>query len=260
MKAEDIARIAHEINRALCASHGDKSHRAWSHTKKDERDGKVAAVAYLMDNAAVSPEQQHAAWLESKAADGWTHGKEKDVDKKKHPCMKPWDELEDIQKAKDYVFKMVVSQLAALPEPVVPASAPAEVVLTDRLPVVYHGHGGNRATNRDTLYGTGLVFNYGENTLVPIAVAKAMVTNHPDTYRMGTTEDAADKPAAQVKPETEEDKAQQELQGMLDSVANMDKATLTTFAQTNFRMALVDGTVADMRAQVTRLIDQYGLK
>jgi hypothetical protein len=54
---------------------------------------------------------QHEAWCDHKIADGWKYGPVKDAGKKEHPCLVPYDELPPEQKAKDYVFRAIVTSL-----------------------------------------------------------------------------------------------------------------------------------------------------
>ena len=62
-------------------------------------------------NPDATPEDSHASWLAQKAADGWTYGRVKDPDAKRHPCMVPYNQLPAEQRAKDYLFKGVVAAM-----------------------------------------------------------------------------------------------------------------------------------------------------
>ena len=111
MKKKKIARVCHEVNRAYCLSIGDDSQVSWEEAEQWQRDSAIAGVLSHMDNPDMTPAESHAAWLEHKTADGWKHGPEKDVDKKQHPCMMPYDYLPAEQKAKDYIFSAIVHEL-----------------------------------------------------------------------------------------------------------------------------------------------------
>jgi hypothetical protein len=52
--------------------------------------------------------------MQEKHEAGWMWGKEKDVEKKLHPCMVPWEELPVEQRVKDYLFRAVVKVLSKL--------------------------------------------------------------------------------------------------------------------------------------------------
>jgi hypothetical protein len=45
--------------------------------------------------------EEHDRWMAEKIADGWKYGKVKDGKRKTHPCLLPWDELDDYTKDKD---------------------------------------------------------------------------------------------------------------------------------------------------------------
>jgi len=113
MTNEDIARIAHEVNRAYCQSIGDNSQPSWEDAPEWQRDSAVNGVQFHLDNPGVSPEESHENWLAEKFKDGWGQGDVKDPELKLHPCMCPYDELPQEQRSKDYLFSAVVETLRA---------------------------------------------------------------------------------------------------------------------------------------------------
>ena len=106
MKPAQIAQVAHEINRAYCASQGDTSQAAWPDAPDWQRQSALAGVAMHLANPDATPEQSHESWLAQKTAEGWAYGEVKDADKKLHPCFVPYAELPSSQKAKDYLFQL----------------------------------------------------------------------------------------------------------------------------------------------------------
>jgi hypothetical protein len=112
MTNEEIARVAHEVNRAYCMSLGDNSQVAWDDAAEWQRFSAIKGVEFALANPEATPEQMHQSWLDQKLADGWTYGLEKDAEKKTHPCMVPYNELPQEQRSKDYLFRAVVRSLA----------------------------------------------------------------------------------------------------------------------------------------------------
>lgn len=104
----DVARVAHEVNRAYCAALGDMSQPAWADAPDWQKQSAAAGVLAHWANPDMTPEQSHASWLEHKRAEGWTYGPVKDVEKKEHPCFLPYDQLPQEQRVKDYLFKAIV--------------------------------------------------------------------------------------------------------------------------------------------------------
>jgi hypothetical protein len=113
MNIEDIARICHEANRALCATQGDNSQTPWDDSPEWQRDSAIKGVQFHLDNPDASPSASHDAWLAEKEATGWKYGPVKDADKKEHPCFVPYDQLPKEQQAKDYLFKGIVHSLSS---------------------------------------------------------------------------------------------------------------------------------------------------
>lgn len=108
----DIARVAHEVNRAYCRSIGDDSQPAWEDAPDWQKDSAISGVRYHLAHPDSTPADSHNSWLAEKEAAGWTYGPVKDPELKQHPCFVPYDELPPAQRTKDYLFLAVVRALA----------------------------------------------------------------------------------------------------------------------------------------------------
>lgn len=108
----DIAQVAHETNRAYCATLGDPSQQKWEAAPDWQRKSAINGVMFHLDHLrrgqAPPPSASHDSWLEEKRREGWRYGKVKRPDLKEHPCFVPYDELPADQKLKDYLFGAVV--------------------------------------------------------------------------------------------------------------------------------------------------------
>jgi|ERR1035437_2518804 hypothetical protein len=111
MKIEDIAQVAHEINKAYCSSLGDDTQPDWIDAPQWQKDSAVSGVQFHISTPDAGGDESHNAWLAVKAADGWKYGEVKDADKKEHPCFIPYSELPLEQRVKDYLFAAVVDSL-----------------------------------------------------------------------------------------------------------------------------------------------------
>lgn len=109
-----IARVCHEINRAYCLSIGDETQAPWPDAPDWQRESAVNGVIAHLDKPSMTPEQSHEMWWSEKRANGWVYGLVKNPDKKEHPCCVPYAALPKQQRVKDYLFKAVVTELAAL--------------------------------------------------------------------------------------------------------------------------------------------------
>ena len=106
----NIARAAHEVNRAYCIALADLSQVPWDEAPEWQRESAIKGVEGVL--AGNTPEQSHQCWLNEKERTGWKYGPVKDADKKEHPCMVPYDQLPEEQKAKDHLFVTVVDSMA----------------------------------------------------------------------------------------------------------------------------------------------------
>ena len=279
-----IARVAHEINRAYCASLGDTSQPAWEDAPEWQKTSALVGVDMHLAKPDATPEQSHESWLAQKLAEGWKHGPVKDAEKKEHPCCVPYADLPAEQKAKDYLFRGVVHALKVIePEKVLveapvpltppPADAVASVIPNGHVAVQYVGR---RQHWADSIYGTGLSFVADQVRYLPGPVATQFL-RHVDLFREAKTEVAPEKvaqiaevaeiprddtaeilEAAKQKQAEELDKENQ-LQDLRQSVTFMEKDALKEFVSRNYRQKL-DGrlSVEAMRTQALQLIDQFG--
>lgn len=262
MKTDQIARIAHEINRAYCASIGDTSVAPWEAADESQRSSVMAGVEMHLKNPDVSPEQSHEAWLASKVADGWTYAAIKDPVAKTHPCVMPYADLPVEQRAKDHLFKAVVALMRPLEQEreriVVAKPATMETNQAAMVPIKYVGH---REFYIDGAYGTRIQFVKGQTVLVPAGKA-ALMLKHPDVYILGELEQAGESAGiTEASTKAKEDEAEQ-IEALRDQITNSyTKAQLAAFAKTHFRLDLDTKAMnkAAMQERVLQLVDQFGI-
>lgn len=111
MTVEQIAKVAHEINRAYCQSVGDDSQPTWEDAPEWQKSSAVKGVEFHISNPDATPENSHKSWLKQKTEEGWKYGPIKNPETKEHPCFVAYSELPKEQKAKDYLFRQVVHSL-----------------------------------------------------------------------------------------------------------------------------------------------------
>ena len=110
MNHDQIAHVAHEVNRAYCQALGDMSQPAWEDAPEWQRaSARMGVDLHTMGD--FGPEASHMSWMAQKLAEGWTYGAYKDPENKKHPCIMPFAELPVEQQAKDFIFRAVVHAL-----------------------------------------------------------------------------------------------------------------------------------------------------
>ena len=105
---EIVARMAHEMLRAWCELNGDRSLRRWEDAPAWQRDSTRDTVRFFSDHPGADDGAMHEAWLDQKRRAGWTLGPVKDAERKRHPCMVPFDQLPAEQQFKDRLLRMVI--------------------------------------------------------------------------------------------------------------------------------------------------------
>lgn len=107
-KLEIIAAVAHEANRAYCASIGDTTQPRWIDAPQWQKESAVKGVMFHWKNPDADASASHQSWYDEKQRDGWSYGPVKDPENKRHPCFVPFNELPVEQQIKDHIFRSVV--------------------------------------------------------------------------------------------------------------------------------------------------------
>lgn len=254
-----IAALAHTVNAGYCAALGDHFIPAFEDATQAQRDSICQGVELVLANPEAGPDVSHKAWLEHKTAEGWAYGEVKDEAAKLHPCFVPYEDLPVEQRAKDSIFRAAVLAAAALYdaaeaefEPDTITQIQTRIAHPGKVPVKYIGA---RETYVDGVFGTGLRFNKGETQMVAEATAILMF-RHDAVYVPGKEAVAIDTPLVKKDLAAE---AENDLQDLRDQIGIMDKAALTTYAKTNFKVDFAKNQPPEkLRAKLIALIDQYG--
>lgn len=111
MTLEQVAQVAHEINKSYCESLGDMSQVSWEDAPDWQKESAIHGVDFHLNNPDATPEKSHEVWCIEKANAGWKWGPVKDAEKKEHPCFCLYSELPLEQRSKDYLFRQIVHSL-----------------------------------------------------------------------------------------------------------------------------------------------------
>lgn len=110
MTVDDIVRISHEAIRAAGLAVGEDV-PAWRDSCEDIRRSAYIGVQKVFRNRKITPEQIHEEWMKDKFEHGWKCGRKKNFKTKTHPCLVPYEKLNDANKVKNAIFIEVVKQL-----------------------------------------------------------------------------------------------------------------------------------------------------
>lgn len=111
MRAEIIAKVCHEVNKAYCEGIGDYSQLPWDEAPEWQRESCIKGAKFAM-TMGTDPEDLHINWYNHKLKDGWIYGEVKDIEKKEHPCMVRYNQLPKEQALKDKLFGAVIKGLS----------------------------------------------------------------------------------------------------------------------------------------------------
>ena len=108
MDKANIARVCHEVNRAVCEAYGDLSQVPWGDAPGWQQTSAIDGVVFRLTNPDATAADQHDAWTTAKYDAGWRYGPVKDAEALTHPCMVPYQQLPLEQQVKDHVFAAIV--------------------------------------------------------------------------------------------------------------------------------------------------------
>lgn len=106
-----IAIVCHETNKTYCELIGDFTQKRWEEAEQWQRESAEAGVRFRIQNQDAPASAQHDAWMQDKVNNGWVYGETKDAEKKTHPCIVPYEQLPESQRAKDRLFQGVIDAL-----------------------------------------------------------------------------------------------------------------------------------------------------
>lgn len=106
-----IAKVCHQANKAWCESQGDLSQSDWADAPDWQVQSAITGVKFRLENPDAPASAQHESWMKEKLSQGWVWGKVKDMEKKTHPCIVPFEELPEFQQKKDKLFSAIVDAL-----------------------------------------------------------------------------------------------------------------------------------------------------
>jgi hypothetical protein len=117
---EGIARIAWGANLALQVRDGEElPDEPWDAAPRVRRKACMFTVWQIMIGRAATPEQAHDAWTEYLTSRGWEYGEVKDPGERKHPSLRPWNELTARQQLAQRLNVHIVHEIMQSQETVV---------------------------------------------------------------------------------------------------------------------------------------------
>lgn len=124
MDSVQVAKVAHEVNRAYCQAIGDDSQPRWDDAPDWQAKSAILGVEFHRNNPDAGPSASHESWLKEKELDGWIFGPVKNPETKEHPCFVHYSQLPVEQRAKDYIFRAIVHVLLDIPSTEIPGPRP----------------------------------------------------------------------------------------------------------------------------------------
>lgn len=110
-KIVTIAAMCHQANKLWCEVNSDFSQKDWGDAEQWQRDSAINGVKFRLENPDAPSSAMHDNWSKEKLANGWVYGETKNIEKKTHPCLVPFEELPEFQQKKDKLFCAIVDAL-----------------------------------------------------------------------------------------------------------------------------------------------------
>ncbi len=81
------------------------------YTPKPVKTDDVTLPEELLELSEMIAKNTHEVWSEGRIRDGWRYGERRDDEAKTHPCLVPYEELSDEEKAYDRATSMETLRL-----------------------------------------------------------------------------------------------------------------------------------------------------
>lgn len=98
------SRHIHETVRAYSRTHGDHAYQPWHLISTELKKSVLQGLFAVLRDPSTTPRESHENWSRTRLADGWVWGPEKNMEKKTHPCLVPYEYLPEHQRFKDDLF------------------------------------------------------------------------------------------------------------------------------------------------------------
>jgi len=83
---------------------------AWDNIEEYRRQSMYTLIEHVLDNPDMTPEQMHIEWMNERLSKGWVYGEVTDRSNKIHNCLVPYEDLSELQKAKDAIVIHIVNK------------------------------------------------------------------------------------------------------------------------------------------------------
>jgi hypothetical protein len=84
------------------------------HPTEDQLTSLIQGTHFAMQSQNMTPEQNHENWMKMKIYQGWVYGDVKDMEKKTHPDLVPFDDLPKVEKDKDIMDCLMTKEFDRL--------------------------------------------------------------------------------------------------------------------------------------------------
>lgn len=102
------ARLAHGLLSSYKEFHGQEVDPPYEELSEEKRNGLTNAVKAVLTNPNMTPEQEHNLWMEHMVQEGWQYGDQENSEAKTHPDIRPYGELDKVERYKDVLFVTLV--------------------------------------------------------------------------------------------------------------------------------------------------------
>lgn len=74
---------------------------------QDQLDSLKQGVKFALENPNMTSKENHNNWMKMKASQGWVYGSIKNFKNKTHPDMVPYEDLPEVERAKDDMDRFI---------------------------------------------------------------------------------------------------------------------------------------------------------
>jgi hypothetical protein len=109
---EEAAMVVNETLRGWRMAIGDDEIATWPEAPEAQKEIHRASIHWYFASPAATPRAFHDMWTAWMFHNGWSYGETRDVEAKRHPLVRPWDELSELQQIKTRLCVAIMATIA----------------------------------------------------------------------------------------------------------------------------------------------------
>lgn len=99
----NLEKLVFDLVNVVRKHNNEKDIEEYDNISEERKWQQLTNVMKIATHKDITPEEEHEIWIKLKEDAGWKYGEKTDRENKIHDCLVPYEELNDLQKFKDFL-------------------------------------------------------------------------------------------------------------------------------------------------------------